>query len=195
MAWVAFDRGIKTIEQYGATGPCDRWKRERDEIANQIHQYGYDKKRQTFVQYYGSKDVDASLLLIPQLGFLPPDDPRVAGTIAAVEQELMADGFIYRYPTASGTDGLPAGEGAFLACNFWLVNSLALIGQRQKAIELFERLLDLRNDLGLLSEEYDPREKRLLGNFPQAFSHTAIINTVAHLSQADTSHAARGEAC
>jgi GH15 family glucan-1,4-alpha-glucosidase len=192
MAWVAFDRGIKTIDQFGAKGPRERWARQRTEIAAQVLENGYDERRQTFVQYYGARNVDASLLLIPQLGFLPPEDPRVIGTIAAVERELMSDGLIYRYSTASGIDGLPAGEGAFLACNFWLANSLALIGKRDEAIALFERLLSLRNDLGLLSEEYDPREKRLLGNFPQAFSHTAIINTVAHLSRADPSHAARG---
>jgi GH15 family glucan-1,4-alpha-glucosidase len=131
-------------------------------------------------------------LLIPQLGFLPPDDPRVRGTIEAIERELMRDGFVCRYPSQTGTDGLPAGEGVFLACSFWLANSLALIGRREDAIALFERLLAVRNDLGLLSEEYDPVARRLLGNFPQAFSHTAIINTAAHLAEIETASAARG---
>ena len=131
------------------------------------------------------------MLLIPQLGFLPPEDPRVRGTIEAIEQELMRDGFVCRYPTETGTDGLPEGEGVFLACSFWLANSLALIGRRDDAIALFERLLAIRNDLGLLSEEYDPTERRLLGNFPQAFSHTAIINTAAHLAELETASVAR----
>jgi len=130
--------------------------------------------------------------LIPQLGFLPPDDLRVRGTIAAVERELVQDGFVSRYPSSPGADGLPPGEGVFLACSFWLANSLALIGRRDDGIALFERLLALRNDLGLLAEEYDPVAKRQLGNFPQAFSHIAIINTAAHLAELETASAARG---
>jgi GH15 family glucan-1,4-alpha-glucosidase len=192
MAWVAFDRGIKSIEQYGLEGPKEHWDEVRAAIAAQILDQGYDPKRNTFVQYYGGRDLDASLLLIPQLGFLPPEDPRVHGTVAAVERELVRDGFVYRYPSRSATDGLPEGEGVFLACSFWLANSLALIGRRDDAIALFERLLAVRNDLGLLSEEYDPKAKRLLGNFPQAFSHTAIINTAAHLAEIETASAARG---
>jgi GH15 family glucan-1,4-alpha-glucosidase len=194
MCWVAFDRGIKSIEQFELDGPRARWQRLRRRIAQQILERAYDPERNTFVQYYGARDLDASLLLIPQVGFLPPDDLRVHGTIAAIERELMRDGLVCRYPSRPGTDGLPAGEGTFLACSFWLVNSLALIGRRDDAIALFDRLLALRNDLGLLSEEYDPKERRLLGNFPQAFSHTAIINTAAHLAEIDPASATRGSA-
>jgi GH15 family glucan-1,4-alpha-glucosidase len=192
MAWVAFDRAIKSVEQYGFDGPRAHWEDLRRRIAAQIVERGFDRERHTFVQYYSARDLDASLLLIPQLGFLPPDDPRVLGTIAAVERELVQDGFVRRYPSAPGADGLPPGEGVFLACSFWLANSLALIGRRDDAIRLFERLLALRNDLGLLAEEYDPVAKRQLGNFPQAFSHTAIINTAAHLCELETASAARG---
>jgi GH15 family glucan-1,4-alpha-glucosidase len=192
MCWVAFDRGIKSIEQFGFDGPREHWEELRGKIEAQILERAYDPERNTFVQYYGAHDLDASLLLIPQLGFLPPDDKRVRGTIEAVERELMRDGFVCRYPSRPGTDGLPAGEGVFLACSFWLANSLALIGRRDDAIALFERLLAVRNDLGLLAEEYDPVARRLLGNFPQAFSHTAIVNTAAHLAEIETASAARG---
>ncbi|HYZ42245.1 MAG TPA: glycoside hydrolase family 15 protein [Stellaceae bacterium] len=192
MCWVAFDRAIKSVEQYGFEGPSERWKDLRGQIAAQIIERGFDPERNTFVQSYGSRDLDAALLLIPQLGFLSPHDPRVVGTIAAIEQELTQDGFVRRYSTGSGMDGLPPGEGVFLVCSFWLANSLALVGRREEATRLFERLLALRNDLGLLSEEYDPVAKRQLGNFPQAFSHIAIINTAAHLGQLETASAARG---
>jgi len=192
MAWVAFDRGIKSIEEYGLDGPREHWDGVRRRIAEQILDRAYDRERNTFVQYYGARDLDASLLQIPQLGFLPPDDPRVRGTIAAIDRELVRDGFVCRYPTRPETDGLPAHEGMFLPCSFWLANSLALIGRRDDAVALFERLLAVRNDLGLLSEEYDPAGRRLLGNFPQAFSHTAIINTAAHLAEIETASAARG---
>jgi GH15 family glucan-1,4-alpha-glucosidase len=194
MCWVAFDRGIKSIEQYGLEGPVARWRDVRNAICSQILDNAYDSERNTFVQYYGGRDLDASLLLIPQLGFLAPEDPRVHGTIAAVERELEGGGFVCRYPTRAATDGLPVGEGRFLACSFWLANSLARIGRRDDAIALFERLLAVRNDLGLLSEEYDPKAKRMLGNFPQAFSHTAIVNTAAHLAAIETASAARGDA-
>jgi GH15 family glucan-1,4-alpha-glucosidase len=192
MAWAAFDRGIKTVEQFGLDGPAAHWEKLRQAIAAQIIARAYDPRRNSFVQSYGADDLDASLLLIPQLGFLPPDDRRVHGTIEAIERELMRDGFVIRYPTRPETDGLPPGEGVFLPCSFWLANSLALIGRRDEAITLFERLLAVRNDLGLISEEYDPERKRLLGNFPQAFSHTAIINTAAHLSRLETASVARG---
>jgi GH15 family glucan-1,4-alpha-glucosidase len=192
MAWVAFDRGIKMIEQFGVEGPRAHWERQRRKIAAEILNHAYDRERNTFVQSYGARDLDASLLLIPQLGFLPPDDARVHGTIAAVERELMRDGFVIRYPMRTETDGLPPGEGVFLPCSFWLANSFALIGRRDDAIALFERLLTVRNDLGLISEEYDPLAKRLLGNFPQAFSHTAIINTAAHLAEIETASVTRG---
>jgi GH15 family glucan-1,4-alpha-glucosidase len=144
------------------------------------------------VQYYGGRDLDASLLLIPQLGFLPAADPRVVGTVEAIERELVVDGLVMRYRTDCGTDGLPAGEGAFFACSFWLANSLALIGRRDDAVALFERLLTLCNDLGLLAEEYDPGAKRFLGNFPQAFSHIGIVNTAAHLAELEAASAYRG---
>jgi GH15 family glucan-1,4-alpha-glucosidase len=192
MTWVAFDRAIKSIDQYGVQGPRADWEKLRDRIAAQICERAYDRERNTFVQYYGGHDLDAALLLIPQLGFLPADDPRVRGTVAAIERELVRDGFVSRYPTRPEIDGLPPGEGVFLACSFWLANTLALIGRRDDAITLFERLLALRNDLGLLAEEYDPVAKRLLGNFPQAFSHTAIINTAAHLAEQETASATRG---
>jgi GH15 family glucan-1,4-alpha-glucosidase len=193
MCWVAFDRAIKSVEQYGLEGPCEHWKKMRETVRRQILQNAYDADRNTFVQYYGARDLDASLLLIPQLGFLSPKDPRVRGTIEAIERELLQDGFVYRYPTRRHIDGLPEGEGVFLACSFWLANSLALIGRRDDAVALFERLLALRNDLGLLAEEYDPKAQRLLGNFPQAFSHVAIVNTAAVLAQIETASAARGD--
>ena len=183
MTWVAFDRAIKMVEQYGVQGPRAHWQKLRAKIAAQIIDQAYDRKRNTFVQYYGAQDLDASLLLIPQLGFLPADDPRVHGTVAAIERELVRDGLVCRYPSRPGSDGLPPGEGTFLACSFWLANTLALIGRRDEGVALFERLLALRNDLGLLSEEYDPVARRLLGNFPQAFSHLSLINTAGNLSQ------------
>ena len=192
MAWVAFDRAVKSIDQYGFKGPRARWEELRSRIREEVIARGYDPERNSFMQYYGSTDVDASLLLIPQLGFLPPEDSRVVGTIEAIERELVVDGLVMRYPTHSGTDGLPAGEGAFLVCTCWLANSLALIGRHADAVALFERLLALRNDLGLLAEEYDPRAKRFLGNFPQAFSHIGIINTAAHLARVEPASADRG---
>jgi GH15 family glucan-1,4-alpha-glucosidase len=192
MTWVAFDRAIKGIDRFNLEGPRAHWVELRAKIAAEILDKAFDPERNTFVQYYGARDLDASLLLIPQLGFLPPEDPRVHGTVAAIERELMRDGLVCRYPSRPGADGLPPGEGVFLACSFWMANTLARIGRRDEAVALFERLLALRNDLGLLSEEYDPVAKRLLGNFPQAFSHTAIINTAAHLAELETASAARG---
>ena len=193
MCWVAFDRAIKSVEQYGFSGPRQHWEKIRDKICAQILDHAYDSERNTFVQYYGARDLDAALLLVPQLGFLPPKDPRVVGTIEAIQRELVHDGLVCRYPSRPGADGLPPGEGVFLACSFWLANSLSLIGRRDEACALFEQLLALRNDLGLMSEEYDPVAKRMLGNFPQAFSHTAIINTAAHLSELDKAAVKRGE--
>jgi GH15 family glucan-1,4-alpha-glucosidase len=192
MTWVAFDRAIKGLE-LGLEGPRAHWVELRAKIAAEILDKAYDPERNTFVQYYGARDLDASLLLIPQLGFLPPEDPRVHGTVAAIERELMRDGLVYRYSSRPEADGLPPGEGVFLACSFWMANTLARIGRREEGVALFERLLALRNDLGLLSEEYDPVARRLLGNFPQAFSHTAIINTAAHLAEIETASAARGD--
>jgi GH15 family glucan-1,4-alpha-glucosidase len=182
MAWVAFDRVIKDAERDDLEAPLERWRRLRDAIHAEICDRGFDSARNTFVQSYESKHLDASLLLIPQVGFLPPDDPRVLGTIAAIERELIVDGLVLRYSTQSGVDALPAGEGAFLPCSFWLADCYALTGRRAQAEALFERLLSLRNDVGLLAEEYEPRTGRMLGNFPQALTHMAIVNSARLLS-------------
>jgi GH15 family glucan-1,4-alpha-glucosidase len=184
MAWVAFDRMIKSAEQFGLPGEIAHWKQVRDEIHREVCARGYDVELGSFVRAYGSKELDASLLLLPTVGFLPADDRRITGTIRAVEKALFRDGFLLRYDTATGDDGLPPGEGAFLACSFWLADAYVLLGRMDDARALFERLLALRNDLGLLSEEYDVRAKRLVGNFPQAFSHLALINTAANLTKA-----------
>jgi GH15 family glucan-1,4-alpha-glucosidase len=182
MAWVAFDRAVKDIEAFGLEGPVERWRQVRDEIHAQVCSEGYDAQRNTFVQFYGAKHLDASLLLISHVGFLPPDDPRILGTIEAIERDLVVDGLVMRYQTDAEVDGLPSGEGAFLPCSFWLVGSLALIGRRKEAEALFERLLGLSNDVGLLAEEYDTRGRCMLGNFPQALTHTTLINTAYLLS-------------
>ncbi|WP_371500166.1 glycoside hydrolase family 15 protein [Kitasatospora sp. NBC_00374] len=189
MAWVAVDRTIKLIEQSPAEGPLERWTALREEIHREVCEKGYDPERNTFTQYYGGKELDASLLLIPQVGFLPPDDKRVIGTIEAIQHELSTeDGFVLRYPThddqGNNVDGLSGHEGAFLACSFWLADDLAMIGRVGEARELFDKLLSLRNDVGLLAEEWDPREKRQVGNFPQAFSHVPLIDTALRLTAA-----------
>jgi len=181
MAWVAVDRTIKLIESGDADGPVHRWRDLRDTIHRDVCEKGYDKERNTFTQSYGSRELDAALLLIPQMGFLPPDDKRLIGTIEAIQRELSTpDGFLLRYPTAGcgeGVDGLKGDEGAFLACSFWLADALAMIGRLDEARTLFEKLLGLRNDLGLLSEEWDSRRQRQVGNAPQAFSHVALVDT------------------
>ena len=182
MAWVAFDRVIKDAERDDLEAPLERWRRLRDQIHSEICERGFDARRNAFVQSYESSHLDASLLLIPQVGFLPPDDPRVLGTIAAIEQELIIDGLVLRYSTETNVDALPAGEGAFLPCSFWLADCYALTGRRAQAEALFERLLSLRNDVGLLAEEYDPRTGHMLGNFPQALTHMALVNTARLLS-------------
>jgi len=182
MAWVAFDRAIKDAEKEGLEGPLEVWRQLRDTIHAQVCERGFDAGGNTFVQSYETKFLDASLLLIPQVGFLPPDDPRVIGTVAAIERHLMVDGLVLRYSTATAVDALPAGEGTFLACSFWLADSYLLTGRRAEAEALFERLLALGNDVGLFSEEYDPRSKRMLGNFPQALTHMALVNTARLLS-------------
>ncbi|MEU9759526.1 glycoside hydrolase family 15 protein [Streptomyces sp. NPDC047985] len=186
MAWVAVDRTIKLIESGDTEGPVERLRELRDEIHRDVCERGYDAERNTFTQSYGSKELDASLLLIPQMGFLPPDDKRVIGTIEAIQRELSTeDGFVLRYPTHgedAGVDGLEGDEGAFLACSFWLADDLAMIGRVDEARQLFERLLSLRNDLGLLAEEWDPRLQRQVGNFPQAFSHVPLIDTALRLT-------------
>ncbi|MEU8950024.1 glycoside hydrolase family 15 protein [Streptomyces sp. NPDC048489] len=188
MAWAAVDRTVKLIESGAAHGPLERWRVLREDIRRDVCEKGYDSKRNTFTQSYGSAELDASLLLIPQMGFLPPDDERVIGTIEAVQRELSTpDGFVLRYPTAGdkeGVDGLEGDEGAFLACSFWLADDLALIGRGDEARELFEKLLGLRNDVGLLAEEWDCRRKEQVGNFPQAFSHVALIDTATALERA-----------
>ena len=180
MAWVAFDRAIALAEQLDLKGPVDRWRAARAAIHAEICEKGWNEKRGSFVQYYGADALDAGLLFMALTGFLPVDDPRIKGTIRAIERELMVDGFLQRYSPAPEVDGLPSGEGAFLACSFWLCDVYRLAGSPGKAKALFELLLSAANDLGLLAEEYDPRAKRQLGNFPQAFSHVGLINT-AHL--------------
>ncbi len=178
MAWVAFDRAVRTVETQALDGPVDRWRALRDEIHRDVCEHGFDAKLGSFTQSYGSQELDASLLLIPLVGFLPADDPKVRGTVEAIERTLVAGGFVLRYRTEEGgVDGLPAGEGVFLPCSFWLVDCLELLGRHDDALELFERLIALANDVGLLSEEYDPRAKRMLGNFPQAFTHLALVNS------------------
>jgi GH15 family glucan-1,4-alpha-glucosidase len=180
MAWVAMDRSIKAIESFGLSGPIDRWKRVREQIHDDVCSKGYDSDLGSFVQSYGSKALDASLLQIPLVGFLAPDDPRVTGTLKAVERELITRGFVLRYSTNS-EDGLPPGEGAFLPCTFWLADAYAQTGRTDDARILFERLLGIANDVGLLSEEYDPDARRLVGNFPQAFTHVALVNSASNL--------------
>jgi len=184
MAWVALDRGIRAIEQFGFAGPVDRWRQLRDTIHAEVCDRGFDRRLGSFVQSYGSRELDASLLLLCTVGFLPSTDPRIQGTITAIERRLLVDGFVLRYDTAASDDGLPAGEGAFLACSFWLADAFAMVGRIDDARELFERLIGLRNDVGLLSEEYDTSAKRLVGNFPQAFSHVALVNTAHNLARA-----------
>jgi GH15 family glucan-1,4-alpha-glucosidase len=196
MAWVAFDRAIKDAETDGLEGPIERWRQVRDAIHAQVCERGFHQRSNSFVQSYESTHLDASLLLIPQVGFLPPDDPRVVGTITAIEKHLLVDGLVLRYSTETQVDALPAGEGAFLPCSFWLADAYLLTGRRKEAETLFERLLALSNDVGLLAEEYDPRAKRMLGNFPQALTHMALINTARLLSmptQAAKDASARGE--
>ncbi|WP_181767816.1 glycoside hydrolase family 15 protein [Streptomyces albidus (ex Kaewkla and Franco 2022)] len=187
MAWVAVDRTVKLIESGEVDGPLERWRDLRDEIHRDVCEKGYDKERNTFTQSYGSRELDASLLLIPQMGFLPPDDKRVIGTVEAIQRELSTeDGFVMRYPTSQvdgdNVDGLQGEEGAFLACSFWLADDLAMIGRVEEARKLFERLLSLRNDLGLLAEEWDSKLQRQVGNFPQAFSHVPLIDTALRLT-------------
>lgn len=175
---------MKAVADFGLPGDAARWRRTRDAIHAEVLARGFDPQLNSFVQSYGSSDLDASLLMLPLVGFLPATDPRMVGTVAAIQARLCQDGFVERYPTSSGVDGLPPGEGAFLICSFWLADNLALQGRVSEARALFERLLALRNDVGLLAEEYDPRSGRLVGNFPQAFSHVGLINTARNLDHA-----------
>jgi GH15 family glucan-1,4-alpha-glucosidase len=186
MAWVAFDRAIKSAETFGLEGPLDKWRKLREEICDEVCTNGFDTELGTFVQSFGSKQLDASLLMLPSVGFLPVTDPRIEATISAIERRLLHDGFVMRYDSGAADDGLPPGEGAFLACSFWLADVYTLQGRVADAERLFTRLVALRNDVGLLSEEYDPRVKRLVGNFPQAFSHMALVNSAYNLTRTAT---------
>jgi GH15 family glucan-1,4-alpha-glucosidase len=202
MAWVAMDRAVRDVEEFGYDGPVDKWRASAVAIKKEVLEKAFDPDRKTFTQYYGSKELDASVLMIPLVGFLPPSDPRVVGTVEAIQRELTHDGFVMRYDSENSTevDGLKGREGAFLACSFWLVDNLELIGRHSEATALFEKLLALQNDVGLLAEEYDPVAKRLVGNFPQAFSHISLVNSAVNLSRdpnwvsgADHGHKARLE--
>ena len=183
MAWVAVDRAIRSEEQGWFAGDIDRWKRLRATIHNQVCEQGFDTGLNSFVQYYGSKHLDASILMMPLVGFLSANDARVVGTVKAIETHLMGNGFVARYTQDPAVDGMPHGEAMFLACSFWLADNYCLQNRRQDALRMFDRLLNIRNDVGLLSEEYDPVQKRLLGNFPQAFSHVGLVNTALNLSR------------
>jgi GH15 family glucan-1,4-alpha-glucosidase len=183
MAWVAMDRAVKSVEEFGLEGEAPKWRRLRTQIHEEVCREGFDPAVNSFVQYYGSKEPDASLLMLPLVGFLPATDPRMLGTVDYIQRRLARNGFIDRYVPAPHVDGLPAGEGAFLLCTFWLADNFALQGRYDEARQIFERLLDLRNDVGLLSEQYDPEARRLVGNFPQAFSHVGLINTARNLTR------------
>ena len=189
MCWVAFDRAVRTVEETGLDGPVDRWRAAREAVHREVCERAWDPDRRTFTQAYGERGLDAATLLIPTVGFLPPRDERVVGTIEAIQRDLCRDGFVLRYDTAMGDDGLPPGEGAFLPCTFWLVDDLILLGRHGEARELFERLTALCNDVGLLSEEYDPAARRLVGNFPQAFSHVGLVNSALNLDRAQATPA------
>ena len=183
MAWVAMDRAVKSVEEFGLEGHASKWRQIRQQIHDEVCREGFDPALNSFVQYYGSKDPDASLLMLPLVGFLPATDPRMLGTVEYIQRRLVRDGFVDRYPSVPEVDGLPPGEGAFLLCTFWLADNLALQGRHTEARDTFERLLDLRNDVGLLSEQVDRDARRLLGNFPQAFSHVGLINTARNLTR------------
>jgi GH15 family glucan-1,4-alpha-glucosidase len=185
MAWVAFDRAVRAMEEWGREGPLERWRAIRDEIRDDVERHAWNAERGAYVQSYGSSEVDASVLLLPTVGFLPADDPRFVSTVEVVERDQIHEGLVRRYRPEPGSevDGLPSGEGVFLACSFWHADVLAMQGRTAEARELFERLLDLRNEVGLLSEEYDPVAERQLGNFPQAFTHLALINTALVLRE------------
>lgn len=194
MAWVAFKRAVKDVERFGLDGPVGRWRRLRDQLHQEICERGFNADRNAFVQYYGGTEVDASLLMMAEVGFLPATDPRIAGTVAAIERDLLRGGFVDRYRTHSGIDGLPSGEGAFLLCTFWLADNYALMGRAGDARRTLESVLSVRNDVGLLAEEYDPIARRQLGNFPQAFSHLGLINTARNLTQREKPAAVRQQA-
>lgn len=186
MAWAAFDRAVRTMEQFRFEGPLEKWRSLRAQIHDEICRHAYNQGLGSFVQYYGSDELDASLLLLPLVGFLPPSDSRIVGTVAAIEKSLLHNGLVMRYRTEEAVDGLGGREGVFLACSFWLADNYVLQHREQEAKELFERLLTLRNDVGLLSEEYDPISKRQVGNFPQAFSHVSLVNTAHNLTKVES---------
>ncbi len=192
MAWVAFDRAIAAVERHGLDGPVDEWREARDAVHTEVCEQGFSTTTGAFTQYYGSDELDASVLMIPLVGFLPADDERVRSTIDAVQRELLADGFVLRYRATSGVDGLSGTEGVFLPCSFWLVDCLALLGRLEEATQLFDRLLAVGNDLGLFSEEFDPAAGRMVGNFPQAFTHVGLVNSARNLADA-TARAAWGD--
>jgi GH15 family glucan-1,4-alpha-glucosidase len=185
MVWVAFDRAVRAVERFGCDGPVDQWRKLRDQVREEILSRGYDEQRNTFTQHYDTTEVDASLLMLPLVGFIDGDDPRMLGTIEAIEQDLMHDGLLHRYRTATGVDGLPGDEHPFVACSFWLVSAYALAGRVDEAHALMRRMLGLLNDVGLVSEEYDPVAQRMAGNFPQAFSHLALVGAAVTLADAD----------
>ncbi len=187
MAWVAFDRAVKTVERFGMEGPVDRWRAIRAQIHEEVCREGFNAQRHAFTQFYGSQELDASLLMIPLVGFLPAEDPRVVGTVAAIERHLVTDGLVLRYQTdghSEQVDGLPPGEGAFLACTFWLADNYIVQGRQAEGQRMFERLMSLKNGLGLMAEQYDPSARRMVGNFPQAFSHVSLVNTARNLARA-----------
>jgi GH15 family glucan-1,4-alpha-glucosidase len=194
MAWVAFDRAIKSAETWNLPAPLGRWREIRKEIHEDVCARGFDRELNSFVRAYGTQELDASLLLLPAIGFLPGDDPRIRGTVAAIERGLLRDGLVYRYRQAESDDGLKGDEGVFLACSFWLCDAYLLCGRHDEAVALFERLLSLRNDVGLLSEEYEPSSRRFMGNFPQAFSHLALVNTASNITHHDKPAEQRSEA-
>jgi len=193
MAWVAFDRAIKMVEGFGVAGPVERWRELRKRIHADVCQRGFSRRRCAFVQSYGSEELDASLLLMPITGFLPATDPRVVSTLEAIRRDLTVDGLVLRYRTHQAADGLPPGEGVFLACSFWLADNLCMQGRWDEAHDLFARLAGLANDVGLLAEEYDPVARRFLGNFPQAFSHVGLVNTAMNLYEHDKPAEQRAE--
>ena len=182
MVWVAFDRAVKAVERYGLPGPVDGWRQLRHDVHDLVCREAFSEQRNSFTQFFGTEDVDASLLLLPLVGFLPANDPRIVGTVAAIERDLLHNGFVRRYCPRQDVDGLPEGEGVFIACTFWLADNYHLQGRHDEAVQVFERLVGLCNDLGMLAEEYDAVGRRLLGNFPQAFSHVMLINTARNLS-------------
>jgi GH15 family glucan-1,4-alpha-glucosidase len=193
MAWLAFDRAVRSAEMFKLPGPVEEWRETRQRIHADVCANGFDKQLGSFVRAYGSKELDASLLLLPAIGFLPPDDPRIVSTIEAIERRLMVHGLVLRYDSATASDGLPGGEGVFLACSFWLADAYLMLGRRDDALRLFNHLLSLRNDVGLLSEQYEPRTGRLVGNFPQAFSHLALVNTASNLAHSQKPAEQRAE--